>query len=311
MLAAAAVQEGNFLPNCPGTEQYGWPRFESREELEANAGWSAYWKEVYGELPSQYPVCTYDFWYINVEAWIASGLNGTREVVDSKAVKEGDLFGSVSTTGGGLAIYHGKWEPVPNNTWVEVTHAVFPTELEGSWVWRSPGSGVWYNMGRTLVFPTPADPAKTHAEAIAFLTAHCSKKISPYWPQLESDIFGSCARELGYDSIQFQPQDGQSPMGTFGLTGLTEAVLVNVDGQYGCGTADPKQTPLRQGWKASSQCECENTPIPPDCGLMPFPPYPINITGAKPPLCAAQAQNKSVPCNTLACKHMTCNPKAR
>ena len=48
-----------------------------------------------------------------------------------------------------------------------MTHAVLPTELAGAWVWRQPGSGVWYNTGRTIVFPTPkttinAPPSQAH-----------------------------------------------------------------------------------------------------------------------------------------------------
>ena len=59
--------------------------------------------------------------------------------------------------------------------------------------------------------------ARTHAaQAISFLRAGCTCAIDARWPHVESDIFGCCAKEKGYDSVQFAPQAGQSPLGTFG-----------------------------------------------------------------------------------------------
>lgn len=161
-------------------------------------------------------------------------------------------------------------------------------------------------MGNTLVFPTPADPTKIHTDAIAFLRANCSVKISWEWPQIESDIFGKCAREKGYDSIQLEPQAGQSPMGTFCLTGVTEMVMVNIDGDKTCGVANPAETPLRQGWNADQQCECVNEPVTDSCGLMPQPPYPFNITGEETRLCRLRVHNLSAYCNALTCGTFHC-----
>ena len=67
---------------------------------------------------------------------------------------------------------------------------------------------------------------------------------------------GAGAREKGIGSIQFEPQQGETPLGTFDLTGLTEMVLVDLDGDKGCGVDLPSQTPLRAGWRASRQCAC-------------------------------------------------------
>lgn len=101
------------------------------------------------------------------------------------------------------SIYHEAWTPLPNNTWTEIGHLVYPTELDGMWVWRTRGSGVWANVGNTIVFPTPSDPNQIHADAIAFLSDGCSKTPSKLWPQLESDVFGFCAREKGYGARGF------------------------------------------------------------------------------------------------------------
>ena len=159
--------------------------------------WATYFKIVYGQqLPTEYPLSVYDAWSINAEAYLQAGLANetTHPIVDPQHVKEGDLY---EGGWGGLAIYHGQWDAASNNSWVEISHAVYPTELEGMWVWRRRGSGIYANVGRTKVFPTPADPSKIHREAIAFLSAGCSKKPSSDWPQMESDVFGFCAREKG------------------------------------------------------------------------------------------------------------------
>ena len=287
-------------PNCASSEDYGWPRFTSRAALEANQNWTSYFRAVYGALPETFPVCTYDFVHLDGMAWHTSGLVSTRQPVLPKDVKEGDLF-----YGYGLQIYHSKWTPVPNQSWVEVAHSVLPTELMGAFVWRLRGSGIWLNVGRTLVFPTPRDPNQVHQAAIRFLSTNCSRKMSFKWPQMESDIFGFCAREQGYDSIQFEPQEEQVPMGSFGQTGLTEMVMVNIDGDKTCGVANESETPLRSGWQASASCECINKPIPPDCAIAPM--CPID-SGCTPPLCRIHdgphhlPGKPLTPCNTRTCE---------
>ena len=95
-------------------------------------------------------------------------------------------------------------------------------------------------------------------------------------------------------------------MWTFGLTGMTEMVLVDIDGDKGCGVPKPATTPLRTCWDASERCSCSNDEIAPECGLMPRPPFPYNIMGEKPPLCALRNHNHSASCNPAACKGWTC-----
>uniref|UniRef100_A0A7S0IMV8 Phospholipase B-like n=1 Tax=Calcidiscus leptoporus TaxID=127549 RepID=A0A7S0IMV8_9EUKA len=304
MLARAALSLAalaGFEPSCTSTEEYGWPRFSSLAELQASA-WASYIEAAYGELPSVFPVCMYDMWALDKAAFDGAGLNTSRTIVtDPKAVKEGDLFVQSALGFFGYGIYHSHWAAAKDNTWIEVAHAVLPTEWTGAWTWRLRGSGVWVNVGKTIAFPTPADMSQVHMEAIHYLTENCSVKVSPYWPLSESDIFGLCAREKGFDSVQFEPQVGQAPLGTFGLTGLTELVLTRLSGNQTCGVPDASATPLRQGWRASSGCDCVNQPIPPTCGLMPFPPEAVPKGLVKPPLCEAQAENASVPCNALSC----------
>ena len=61
-----------------------------------------------------------------------------------------------------------------NNTWIEILHTAVPTELQGDWVFKLPGTNVWFNVGRTIVFCCAGD----HGAAIKFLAAGCSQAAS-------------------------------------------------------------------------------------------------------------------------------------
>ena len=294
----AVASTAGFSSLCSSLSDYGWPRFATMAEAEADSSWSAYFMEVYGELPTEFPACVYDLDNLLAGAFNASGLaeRYMDRLVPSESVKEGDLFIDLF---GNFHIYHGQWAPAPNNSWIEVARVVVPTEYSCAWAWNAPGSGVWFNVGRTIVFPTPSDQSELHAAAIEYLTQGCSAWQGwSAWPAVENVIFGDCAREKGIDSIQFEPQQGQSPTGTFNITGVTELVMVNVLGNYTCGAADASASPLRVGWAASEACTCENQPIDPTCGLMPDCP-PTMPLGCTPPICEAAAQGQ--PCNPATC----------
>ena len=291
---------------CSSADDHGLPRFETLSELKADAGWSQYFEDVYGDLPSGYPVCVFDLWLLDQSAFLKAGLDrrGYHVQSDPKKLKDGDLFRGY----GGLNVYHSTWTPAANHSWVEVSHLVMPTELAGAWIWNTPGSGVWANVGRTVVFPSHTETAKTHAEAIAFLRKGCSRPISNKWPQQESDIFGFCAREKGIDSVQFGPSS-HAPLGTYGMPNAFEAVLTTLDGNQTCGVPNASATPLRVGWAAGEPCECErNLPINASCGLMPqcpmprIPPWCGERCDCSPRLCGTHMGPKPWPdCEPAAC----------
>lgn len=198
-----------------------------------------------------------------------------------------------------LMIYHSSYEPASANTWIEITHRQVPTELKGMWCWRMRGSGVWFNTGNTRTFPG-------HAEAGIFLQTGCSAKVHWAWPRQESDLYGSCAREKGYESIQFEPQS-LTPLSTWGAPGMTELVITGLDGQNNCGTADGSKTTLRSGWMASQQCDCETLEAPPRCGISTRAPMFPYFGYSDPPLCAAQTGvHFWVPCDPSECKPTAC-----
>merc|ERR1712070_230273 len=159
------------------------------------------------------------------------------------------------------------------------------------------------NTGNTVVFPNHNVEQLNHIEAINFLTCGCSVAISWSWPRYESDVFGLCAREKGYDSIQFEAVkgEGQAKTGTFGKPGLFEMVLVNSDGHNTCGTDDASQTEFRSGWMASRRCDCENIEIPDACGGWPdLKPF------SDPPLCELAHREPWRVCDPTICPQTTC-----
>ena len=81
-------------------------------------------------------------------------------------------------------------------------------------------------------------------------------------------------------------------------------VLAGMDGDKGCGVADPAATPLRSGLNASHICGCINAPIAKSCGLMPRPPP--SIIREDPPLCEARAHNIFASCRPGACVPWAC-----
>jgi len=156
-------------------------------------------------MGTTFPLCVYDLWVINKVALQKAEINLTSN--KTSGFEDGDYIASPGgfNSGNNGIIYHSQYKPLPNNTWVEVTHMTFPTELRGMWVFRTRGSGIWANTGNTIVFPTPKNMSKIHADAFAFLTKDCKAygNGSFLWPRMESVIYGDCAREKGYDSIQF------------------------------------------------------------------------------------------------------------
>jgi hypothetical protein len=122
----AYAVSGGFSQQCSSTEDYGWPRFASLTELQADESWATYYTEVYGALPTSYPVCVFDLWYLHERPFSAAGLAQRYAVkTDLSALQVGDLF----DTGSALQIFHDSWTAAPNGSWIEVGHTVVPSEV--------------------------------------------------------------------------------------------------------------------------------------------------------------------------------------
>jgi len=259
-LAASVVASLQVEPSCQDDSDHGWPRFENAAQI-LQSKWHLYFMEVYGELPTHYPVCIFDFSMLYPEALSKAGIDvnittKTSGFVDGDLISDKEMHAGWSIRHPALTLFHSKWQPVPSNTWFEIRHVALPWEVNGFWAYRARGSGIWVNSGNTIVLPDGNYLNGTlHVEASEFLA-----KLCPDIHAKDRDaIFGRCAHEAGYDSVQMTP-DATKPWGSFGNIATTELVIPALEGRYSCGTPKGSDTPLRSGFAASHKCACETAP---------------------------------------------------
>lgn len=279
---------------CQRESDFGWPRFENKEMLLASP-WAEYLHEIYGGLPIQYPFCTFDLWYLNGYAFSYPSLNlnpdPSKASIGNKlnhTFHKGDYNdGDFYQTDFGMWIYHSDAAVVTSNTWIEIQHALFTTETEAMWFTRSRGSGIWYNVGKTISFVSDDG----HLAAYEYFEKRGCKYPPP--PDLPVDLNCSdpkqvemclelaaarenqlavCAAAEGYESIQFASAPGPI-INTFGHVGWLELLSTSLRGNYSCGTPEGGTSAgFRYGWEASKPCDCIEGG---------FPYAPTNCNGNK------------------------------
>lgn len=105
------------------------------------------------------------------------------------------------------------------------------------WFLYAPGSGVWFNTGRTAVF-------ETHAVALQLL---CGRQRGPN----DATAMALCARAAGrLDSFQFQYD--------YDVAEDVEIVAVHLAGSLPCGALGDTAA-FRSGWAAREPCRCNNS----------------------------------------------------
>lgn len=282
LLALASRVSADSFPidyrQCQSSDDFGWPRFESDEAL-VSSPWSAYLTEIYGALPVEYPFCTFDLWLIGsvpafpslnltLDPSKASLVNQINHTFHAGDYDDGDFF----QTSFGMWIYHSDVAVAEQNTWLEVQHALFETERQAMWFTRSRGSGIWYNVGRTISFVSDDG----HRAAYAYFAARgCVYPLPPNPPngtlncsdpaQVEycleiasysENAMAVCAGNEGYESVQFASAPGPI-INTFGRVGWLELFSTSLQGKYACGTpAGGTSAGFRFGWKAGEPCNC-------------------------------------------------------
>lgn len=239
----------------------GWPRFKNKAKLVANKPWSRYLELVYGELPEKgYPICIYDLWTINITAYREVGLDKVvSPTTDHIAPKlniwtHGELHEwktvnpdlQPNTWISGFWIYHSYRQRryAADDTWIEVTHTASGAtgEDKGLWLFFAPGSGIWFNVGKTKIFSTH------EAAAFELCGFNCSTIVNASC----DDTIAECGKQAGLDSIQFQS--------TFFYTAeYYELLATKYTGAYACGVEGGNlldHSTWRSGWQASRECRC-------------------------------------------------------
>jgi hypothetical protein len=237
-----------------------FPVFHTKEQL-SNSKWGKYFKHIYGSIPdTNYPININNFWMLYTDILDKYDIKLTDKCVKNNdcnsicPLNEGDLYINMSVSNdmkNTIWIYHKPpYRGFKNNQMVEVCHTSGGytgekiVESVGSWMYYCKGSGIYFNIGKTIIF-------NDHRESADYFL---NKKIScEVLEECEEDfkkIF-KIANKMGYDSIQYLKHDDMR----CGNTAI-EIVDLNGIGDYPCG--NKTKLNIRSGWNGINKCICDN-----------------------------------------------------
>jgi len=259
----------------------GWPTFQTEEELQNHPQWSIYFIRIYGGVPSTgYPICPGAFQYL----WKLSAAEAGVVEFDPFECSTGDaLPGGDALTGMELNpgtyftgmskalegwdvaayIYNPNFYGVaaPANTWVEVSHIVFPGDIGAIWYYMSVGSGLWIQTGKTVVY-------KDHPDVVSDLLGQsCSDQANDKWgthpTECENnfpDVY-SAASSKGLNTIQitdhYDCTCGPAGESSFMHYRHCYTEIIALDDPNGAKKGCSRL--LRGGWEASGDCNCDES----------------------------------------------------
>ena len=246
-------------PEPAGKCTGGWPQFPNAAAVTASP-WASYFNAVYGSVPAEqgsYPMCMGDFWMFYDQelqkAKVSDAPKSVGECPDPK--KEAERYGvnnALSPAGVSWS-----WHPPPrkafhDNTWVEVIHTkVTSDEKTGAWFYYAKGSGMWFNLGKTISFPD-------HSEAFKHFNVH---KMPANGGPINEHMCAAAAK-AGYDSIQFVSHPYSNKCSKHkGLASMNyELVSTKLIGAYTCTSKSGTSSKIAVGWKGSNgPCDCDNS----------------------------------------------------
>jgi len=233
-----------------------WPVFSSLAALQADP-WAKYFKGVYGELPTSFPLRTEDLWMLYNAELIKYKVKDVPKSVgmcpeaNPPLGQRYDINNMYSPH-----FLSWIWHPYPyqetaSKSFVEVTHEADPfgDEHFGAWFVYSPGSGIYFDVGKTIAFPEHKDAYKHFGVTGA---AHPNEALS------------RAAAGKGYDSVQFLAHvdhvNYQCDTHNTGKAGLQymgkEILATKLVGTHSCTSPSGAPSVIRAGWKASRACSC-------------------------------------------------------
>lgn len=129
-----------------------------------------------------------------------------------------------------------RYDAIPDNTMVEVTHCSSgstPTEeISAAWFYNTPGSNIWFNIGKTISF-------KDHRDAIVYFLGNdyldkfkdCKHRHSLDCQKHFNDLFTKIKTTTNYDTVQFlDRRDMRCALKGDNQTGAIEIVNVRSNG---------------------------------------------------------------------------------
>lgn len=228
-----------------------WPTFSTVNELQKSP-WAAYFRNVYNGLPTSYPFAISDLWLLHDSALISARVTPipASSTCPAKPLDRYSLNDDYQPPKVSWIWHAYPYAALAPNTWVEVLHEADPfgDETHGAWMLYTPGSGIYFDIGKTIVF-------QEHQDAYTHFNTHSNVDMS------------LAAAKGGYDSVQFlahvdhvnYPCDSYNT-GRAGFTYMgVEIVAVKMVGKYACGSAAGAPSSIKRGWAASSGCSCDNS----------------------------------------------------
>lgn len=261
-------------PAPPPPPVPNWPSFSS-SALGADP-WGNYYKTIYGSLPAAFPVKTQDFWMIYDVVLVKAKVKTAPKSVGTCPTAKppvGQRYNVNNHYQPAFTSY--VWHPYPysemiGNSWVEIFHESDPfgDEKFGAWFMYTPGSGIYFNLGKTIAFAEHQDAYK-----------HFNVTSGDFNEELSKAAAGQ-----EYDSVQFLAhtdhvnyQCDTKNTGNKGLDYMGIEILgAKLVGTYPCGSAAGAPSVIRAGWQGSRACTCDNSKQYINCQGVPSlaPPTP-------------------------------------
>lgn len=243
-------------PKPPPAPSPSWPVFASKASLQADA-WGAYYKAVYGDVPTNgYPVTVAENWMLYDQVLVSAGVKNIPSIAGDCPTAnppKGERY--IQNSQYAPRFLSWLWHPYPysaiaQSTWTEVVHQADPfgDEHFGLWFMNAPGSGIYFNTGKTISF-------NEHSDAEKHFNVQGNENMC------------KAAAGSGLDSVQFLAhvdhvnyQCDTKNTGTAGIDYMNiELVGVKLVGTYACGSAQGVPTSIRAGWQAALPCTCDNS----------------------------------------------------
>uniref|UniRef100_A0A6C0ICY9 Uncharacterized protein n=1 Tax=viral metagenome TaxID=1070528 RepID=A0A6C0ICY9_9ZZZZ len=204
-----------------------FPTFYNMDQLEQSC-WYNYINFVYGvdTIHQHFPIITSKFFFFYQNLLPPSVKSVVVPTIKENPCQYGDFFNSINAAFDlcnalwayqyAVAYLPDKTPPVqgappvpfayskgfPSGSWVEVTHCCCDLNNNGYFFYLAIGSGIWYNVGNTIVFPD-------HIDAYCYFHHVDKQTLNSYeieclnYPQTLDSKNYMAARSAGYDSIQY------------------------------------------------------------------------------------------------------------
>jgi len=150
---------------------------------------------------------------------------------------------------------------LPSNTWVEIIHQGYKLDGDAAWLYYTPGTAIWINLGTTQAYLDHGDAT------LALLNEQCESggtgpenlpnECIPQFPRLYK-----AAIAQGLDTLQFLKHadmicgEDQDPHNRRNMA--IEIVDLGGPGTTACAQESSGVNRYRAGWDAASPCDCDN-----------------------------------------------------